>query len=51
MFVPFVGSGNQLLAAANLQISAIGYDLCADYKNGFVIRVNEGEFVRYRSFK
>jgi DNA modification methylase/predicted transcriptional regulator len=51
MFVPFVGSGNQLLAAANLQISAIGYDLCADYKNGFVIRVNEGEFGRYRSFK
>lgn len=51
MFVPFVGSGNQLLAAANLQINAVGFDLCADFKNGFTIRVNEGDFGMYRSFK
>lgn len=50
MFVPFVGSGNQLLAAANLRVSAIGFDLCSDYKNGFIVRVNEGEFGNYRSF-
>jgi len=51
MFVPFVGSGNQLLAAANLQINAIGFDLCEDYRNGFIVRVQEGEFGHYKSFK
>lgn len=51
MLVPFTGSGNQLLAAANLQIHALGFDLCQDYKNGFVVRVQEGEFGHYKSFK
>jgi DNA modification methylase len=50
MLVPFVGSGNQLLAAANKRVAAVGYDLSEVYKNGFVVRVHEGDIGHYRSY-
>ena len=50
MLVPFAGSGNQLLAAANKRVSAVGYDLSEVYKNGFVVRVHEGDIGHYRSY-
>jgi ParB/RepB/Spo0J family partition protein len=50
MLVPFVGSGNQLLAAANKRITAIGFDLCQAYKDGYTVRVHEGDIGHYHSY-
>lgn len=49
--VPFLGSGNTLLAASNLGMIAHGYELSADYKDGYIVRVNEGGFGKYKSYK
>lgn len=49
--VPFLGSGNSILAAANLGMSAFGWDLSQEYKNGFVVRVSESKPTAYRSYK
>lgn len=35
---PFLGSGNICLAANDLQMTAIGFDLSEKYQNGFVLR-------------
>jgi len=45
--VPFLGSGNTLLAAANLGLSAVGTDLSKEYKDAFAVRVFEGEYGKY----
>lgn len=50
MLVPMCGSGNQLLAAANLKVQGIGFDLGKAYKDGFTVRVFEGIYGQYRSF-
>jgi len=50
VLVPFLGSGNTILAAANLHMNAFGYELTEDYKNDFVIRVHGGEPPNYRSY-
>ena len=42
VLVPFLGSGNTLLAAANLNLNGFGFDLSKTYKEGFTLRVNEG---------
>lgn len=42
VLVPFLGSGNTLLAAANLNLNGFGFDLSKAYKEGFTLRVNEG---------
>ena len=47
ILVSFAGSGNTLLAANNLGMSAIGYDLAKEYKDAFVQRVIEGEVSCY----
>jgi len=49
--VPFVGSGNSILAASNLGITAFGWDLAQDHKNGYVVRVSEGRPGSYQSYK
>lgn len=49
MLVPMAGSGNQLLAAANLKIQGVGYDLGKGYKDGYTIRVFDGEYGHYKS--
>lgn len=41
VFVPFAGSGNVLLAAANLGLEAKGVDINLDYKSVFDLRVME----------
>ncbi len=48
--VPFLGSGNTLLAAANLGMTGIGWDLTKQYKDHYVIRVYEGEPGKYTSY-
>lgn len=50
VLVPFLGSGNTLLAASNLGMSGIGYELTQAYKDSFVLRVYESEPGRYKSY-
>jgi DNA modification methylase len=51
VLVPFLGSGNTLLATSNLNMTAFGFDLSEEYKNGFVIRVNEGRPGQFKSYR
>ena len=39
VLVPFAGSGNTLLAADNVKMMPIGFDLSKDYKDGYVTRL------------
>ena len=48
--VPFAGSGNTLLAMANLGIPAIGWDLSKSYRDSYVVRVQESEPGKYHSY-
>jgi len=50
VLVPFLGSGNTLLAASNLGMQAFGYELSQEYKDSFILRVHEGKFGRYKSY-
>jgi site-specific DNA-methyltransferase (adenine-specific) len=51
LLVPFLGSGNTLLAAANLGITGLGFDLAQEYKDAYTLRVLEGRPQAYRSYK
>ena len=50
VMVPFLGSGNSLLAASNLGSTCFGFDLSEEYKNAFLKRVLEGEPGKYKSY-
>lgn len=41
VLVPFLGSGNTILAAANVGMEATGFDLSTEYKNAFTLRALE----------
>ncbi|KKN18723.1 hypothetical protein LCGC14_0952840 [marine sediment metagenome] len=43
ILVPFLGSGNTILAANNLGMNAFGSDLTQSYKEAFTVRVYEGK--------
>lgn len=49
--VPFLGSGNSILAAANLGMIAFGWDLAQEYKDPFIIKVADSKPGSYRSYK
>jgi len=51
IIVPFAGSGNTLLAASNLSLQAVGFDLTKIYKDRYVIKVAEQEPGKYRSYR
>ena len=51
LLVPFLGSGNTLLAAANLNMDAFGSDLSEEHKNSFVIKVTSARPGTYKSYK
>lgn len=48
--VPFAGSGNTLLACANLGMKGIGWDLTADYRNPYVLKVHMNRPPLYKSY-
>ena len=50
VLVPFLGSGNTMLAATNLDMKPIGYELTQSYKDSFTIKVFEGEYGKYKSY-
>ena len=49
--VPFLGSGNTMLAAANLGLSCFGWDLDKSYKADYIIKVKQNNIGDYSSFK
>lgn len=51
IWIPFVGSGNGILAANNYGCSAFGYDISKVYRDVFIIKVNEGVPPNYRSYR
>ena len=51
VMVPFLGSGNTLLAASNLGLTGFGFDLSEEYKNSYTVRVTESKPQAYRSYR
>lgn len=49
VLVPFGGSGNTLLAAANLGMSSTCWDLAKEYKDAFTAKVLGEEYAKYTS--
>jgi len=40
ILIPFLGSGNGILAAKEVSMSAIGYELSRDYKDNFLVKLH-----------
>jgi hypothetical protein len=49
LLVPFAGSGNSLLAGANLGFEVLGFDLSQEYKNGYTLKVAANRPPNYSS--
>lgn len=50
ILVPFAGSGNTLLAASNLYMKSIGFDLDGSHKTHYTARVLAGTLAQYKSY-
>jgi DNA modification methylase/ParB-like chromosome segregation protein Spo0J len=51
VFVPFLGSGNTILSAANLGMQAFGCDLTQEYKDSYIIKVTGSAPGSYHSYR
>jgi ParB/RepB/Spo0J family partition protein len=51
ILVPFLGSGNSILAASNLGMTAFGWDLSQEYKDAYIIKVADSRPGSYRTYK
>lgn len=50
IMIPFLGSGNGILAAANRNMTAFGWDLSEAYKDAFDVEVATGKFRKWKSY-
>ena len=50
VLVPFLGSGNTLLAANNMDMNAFGFELTEQYKNDFTLKVHDQMPGMFRSY-
>ena len=50
VMIPFLGSGNSLLAASNMNMDAFGFELSKQYKDSFTVRAHQGEPGKYCSY-
>lgn len=50
IMIPFLGSGNGILAAANSKRTAFGWDLSETYRNSFLVKMQRGEPGKYTSY-
>lgn len=50
ILVPFAGSGNTLLACANLGLNGVGFDLSEEYYNTYVLKVHMNRPPLYKSY-
>ena len=50
VMVPYLGSGNTLLAANNLGMHCFGYDLSSNFKDEFTVRVHDQEPGKFNSY-
>ncbi len=50
VMIPFLGSGNSLLAASNMNMDAFGFELSKQYKDSFTVRVHQSEPGKYCSY-
>lgn len=50
VLVPFLGSGNTLLAANNLDMSGFGFELSPQFKDRFIINVHEQMPGKFKSY-
>ena len=51
VLVPFLGSGNTLLAAANMGMHSLGYDINESYRNSFILKVMKSEVGDFSSYR
>ena len=51
ILIPFLGSGNGILAASNIDMKAFGFDLGKEYKNEYVLKVNDSLPPEYKSYR
>ena len=51
VMVPFLGSGNTLLASANLGMQPFGYELSEEYKTDYILKVTSNKPTGYKSYK
>jgi len=49
--IPFLGSGNGVLAAHNVGCTAFGWDLSQRCKDGYTVRVDSGDGKVYSSYR
>ena len=50
ILIPFLGSGNTLLAASNMGCTAYGFELSEAYRSSFIARVHQGPPRQYSSY-
>jgi site-specific DNA-methyltransferase (adenine-specific) len=50
IMIPFLGSGNGILAAANRNMTAFGWDLSKAYQDSFSVEAMTGPFRKWRSY-
>jgi len=51
ILVPFCGSGNTMLAGANLGMQVVGCDIGQEYKDSYTVAVHGGKPTEYKSYR